>query len=126
MKTVRLRNETRGGVLCEHCEVADNILTRVRGLLGRQSLPSGQGLLIVPCPSIHMFGMKFAIDAIFITRDNVVTDFIENIAPGKMYVAKAHHGKPHAAIELAAGTIAASGVERGDQLSIEPRDAPAK
>lgn len=126
MKSVRLRNETRGEVLCDECEVADNILTRVRGLLGRKSLPSANGLLIVPCPSIHMFGMKFAIDAIFITRDNVVTDFIENIAPGKMYVAKAHHGKAHAAIELAPGTIAGSGTQRGDQLSLEPKDAMAK
>ena len=123
MKSVRLRNETRGGVLCDHCEVADNILTRVRGLLGRQSLPPDQGLLIVPCPSIHMFGMKFALDVVFITRDNVVTDFIENIAPGKAYVAKAHHGKAHSAIELAPGTIVASGTERGDQLSIESKDA---
>jgi uncharacterized membrane protein (UPF0127 family) len=123
MKSVRLRNETRGNVLCDDCGVADNILTRIRGLLGRKSLPPGQGLLIVPCPSIHMFGMKFAIDAVFITRDNVVTDFIENIAPGKMYVARAHHGKAHAAIELPSGAIAASGLQRGDQLSAEPKDA---
>lgn len=126
MKSVRLRNETRGRVLCDHCEVADNILTRVRGLLGRQSLPAGEGLLIVPCPSIHMFGMKFALDVIFITRDNVVTDFIENIAPGKAYVAKAHPSKAHSAIELPVGTIAASGTQLGDQLSIESKDVSVK
>ena len=126
MKFVKLRNETRGDVLCDDCGVADNIVTRIRGLLGRQSLAPGQGLLIVPCPSIHMFGMKFAIDAVFITRENVVTDCIENIGPGKVYVAKDHHGKPRSAIELPVGTIAASGLQRGDQLQIGPKDALPK
>jgi len=126
MKTVRLRNETRGAILCENCGVANNIVTRIRGLLGRKSLPVGEGLLIVPCPSIHMFGMKFAIDAVFLTREQVVTDFIENIAPGKLYVAKNHHGKPHSAVELPVGTIASCGVQRGDQLTTEPKDALPK
>jgi uncharacterized membrane protein (UPF0127 family) len=116
MKHVQIRNETRGKILCERCGVAASLFQRIRGLLGRRGLEPDEGLLISPCPSIHMFGMKFAIDAVFITRDYVVTDMVENLLPGKMYVAKGQHGKAHAVIELPAGTIASSGVAPGDKL----------
>jgi uncharacterized membrane protein (UPF0127 family) len=124
MRFVRLINGTRDNVLCDKCGVADNMFTRVRGLLGKSSLPVGEGLLIIPCPSIHMFGMKFALDVIFLTKENIITDFVENIAPGKFYVAKVHHGKPHAAVELPVGVIAQSGTQRGDQLVIEQDVGP--
>jgi hypothetical protein len=120
MKQVSVHNQTRASVLCPRCGVADNIVLRIRGLLGRQSLAPDEGLLIVPCPSIHMFGMKFSIDAVFITRDYVVTDVVRALAPGKMYAAKSHHGKAHAVIELSVGAIDASGTQLGDQLVAEP------
>ena len=119
MKNVRLINDTRGRVLCERCGIADNIFTRVRGLLGRSTLGEGEGLLIAPCPSIHMFGMKFALDVIFISRENVVTDYVENILPGKLYVAQSHYGKAHAALEVAPGMIAATSTQRGDKIRLE-------
>jgi uncharacterized membrane protein (UPF0127 family) len=119
MKIVRLVNATQDRVLCERCGLANNIWTRVRGLLGRKTLPDDEGLFITPCPSIHMWGMKFAIDVVFVTRENIVTDIIENIAPGRYYVAKAQRGKPFAAIELPAGKVAANKVVIGDQIVVE-------
>jgi hypothetical protein len=88
----------------------------VRGLMWRAELPAGQGMWISPCPSIHMFNMKFAIDTIFLTKELVVTDIVENLAPGKAYVAKNNKGKPHSALEIPAGTIAQSGTQIGDTL----------
>ena len=35
MKRIRIRNRSRGTVLGERIEVANNFLTRLRGLLGR-------------------------------------------------------------------------------------------
>lgn len=119
MTTLRVWNRTRDIVLCGKCKVANNIFTRVRGLLGRSTLAEDEGLLIAPCPSIHMFGMKFAIDVLFLTKENVVTDLVENIAPGKFYVANPNHGRAHAALELAAGSISRSGTQCGDRLHIE-------
>lgn len=119
MKYVRLSNGTRNTVICDRCAIADNMFTRGRGLLGKSSLPAGEGILLIPGTSIHMFGMKFALDVIFLTKENVVTDFVENIAPGKFYVAKANSGKPHAAVELPVGVIAQTGTQIGDQLTIE-------
>ena len=116
MKTLQLFNATRGNTVCARCLLADGLWTRGKGLLGRKSLAPDEGILLVPGNSIHMFGMKFAIDVIYLTADDVVTDFVEEIGPGKMHVAKANVGKPYAALEVAAGTIARAGVEKGDQL----------
>ena len=118
-KCVRIFNQTRNQILSERCAVADTLWTRVRGLLGRTGLESGEGLLIDPCPSIHMFGMKFPLDVIFVTKENVVTDFVENIAPGKAYIAKPHEGKARIAIELGVGAIANSSTRIGDTLIAE-------
>jgi uncharacterized membrane protein (UPF0127 family) len=95
------------------------LIPRVRGLLGRTGLEDGEGLFIAPCPSIHMFGMKFPLDVIFVTKENVVTDFVENIAPGKAYMAKANAGKAHAALELPIGTIRDTSTQVGDVLLFE-------
>ena len=116
MKTTRIVRANDNALISERCQIADNILTRVRGLLGRDGLAEDEGLLIVPCPSIHMFGMKFSLDVVFISKENVVVDFVENIAPGKHYVAKKTHGKAHSALELSVGTIARHNIEIGQTL----------
>ena len=117
MKIVSLVNETQNNaVVCPKCQIADNFWTRGKGLLGRADLPVDEGILLVPGTSIHMFGMKFSIDALFLTKEDVVTDWVENLAPGKMHVAKDGAGKPFATLELAAGTIGRCGVRVGDQL----------
>jgi uncharacterized membrane protein (UPF0127 family) len=119
MKIVRVFNATCEKILCENCAIADNPFTRIRGLLGRSSLEESEGLLIVPCSSIHMFGVKFALDVIFISRENIVVDFVEDIAPGKMYIAKKEIGKAHSALEITPGTISATGTKRGDKIDFQ-------
>lgn len=120
MKTVRLVNLTRSKVLCERCCIADTFFTRTRGLLGKSSLEAGAGLLLRPCSSIHMFGMKFPLDVIFLTRENIVTDYVENIAPGKLYIARHRAGRAHSALEVAVGTVQITDTQSGDRISIEP------
>ena len=58
-----------GSVVCETCIVAGTALTRMRGLLGRTELPSGEGMLIRPANSIHTWFMRFPIDAVFLDGD---------------------------------------------------------
>ena len=119
MKILHISNVTRDNIVCARCQLADNLWTRGKGLLGRKSLDENEGILLVPGNSIHMFGMKFSIDVIYLTKDDVVTDWVENIAPGKMHVAKDRAGKPHSALEVAAGTVARTGVQIGDKLARE-------
>ena len=43
-----IKNQTRGVMLAEKAEMADNIVSRFFGLMGRATLPEGEGLVIAP------------------------------------------------------------------------------
>ena len=64
--------------------LARSLRERTRGLLGRDGLPPGEFMLLDPCGSIHTFGMRFAIDVLFLDRDNRVVRVAPDVAPGRM------------------------------------------
>ena len=106
-----------GTVVCERCAVADRPRARMKGLLGRRELPAGEGILIRPCNSIHMFFMRFAIDVVFVDRHGVVVRPVEAVAPWRI----AGGGRrARAALELPPGSISRSGTRIGDRLEIAP------
>ncbi|MBL8081929.1 MAG: DUF192 domain-containing protein [Candidatus Obscuribacter sp.] len=111
--TCRFTNLTKDMVLAERASVARSFFRRLKGLLGTDSLPDGEGLLLSPCNSIHMFGMKYAIDVIFLDKELVVVDVLENIAPGK---ASRVYRKAFCCLELPAGKVNLTGTTIGDNL----------
>lgn len=61
----------RDGEVLASVEVADSLVSRLRGLLGRDGLDGA--LLIDKARSVHTIGMRFPIDVAFCDRDlNVV------------------------------------------------------
>ena len=110
-------NETRDRVISEKCELARTFWSRGRGLLGRDGLDEGQGLLIYPSSSIHTFFMRFAIDVIFVDRDDRVVGLREAMPPGLPY---AGARKARYVIELRPGVIRTSETCVGDQLRVTP------
>jgi uncharacterized membrane protein (UPF0127 family) len=113
-ETSEIVNETRGTVVCERAELANTWWKRLRGLLGRPGLPAGDGMLIVPAPSIHSAFMRFEFDAIFLDRDMKVVALAERIPPWRARSGR----RAKSVLELAAGEIAARGVQLGDQLAV--------
>jgi uncharacterized membrane protein (UPF0127 family) len=113
---MRAVNLTRNAVLVEHGEIADTCLTRLRGLIGHPSLAPGQGLLISPCNSVHMFLMSFPIDVVFADRADQVVGLAPDLRPNRVgpIVRSARY-----VLELPAGTIARTGTQVGDQLAVE-------
>jgi uncharacterized protein len=109
--TAALRLED-GRIVCERCVLADTALVRMRGLLGRRSLPSGDGILLRPASSVHTAFMRFAIDAVFLDRDLRVLKVASNLRPWRT----AARRKAHAVLELAAGETERRGVVTGDRL----------
>jgi uncharacterized membrane protein (UPF0127 family) len=99
-------------VVCEECLVAATPFTRLRGLLGRSSLPSGEGILLRPAASIHTFFMRFAIDAVFLDADLRVVGITADLRPWR---AAGKRGAK-AVLELPAGECARRGLEVGDQI----------
>ncbi len=103
MRYVSVVNTTTGETLAQYAAVAETIMTRFFGLQGKRRLPKGTGLVLMPTSSIHMFFMRFRIDAVFVATDGRVVHVGERlrpwtigpIAPGALYCA-----------ELPAGTAA--------------------
>jgi uncharacterized membrane protein (UPF0127 family) len=109
------RVTTGGGVVvCERCEIADRMLPRMRGLLGRDSLEPGAGMLITPSPSVHMFFMRFPIDVVFLDRSRRIVKIAHDLRPWRTASAR----KAVAALELPAGTAARLGLEPGTELVV--------
>jgi hypothetical protein len=85
----------------------------MRGLLGRDELPRGEGIILRPAGSIHTFFMRFPIDVVFLDRDDRVVDVEPELVPWR--TAKRSGAKT--VIELPAGTTAEVGLQPGEQLS---------
>ena len=107
-------NLSRENVLCETTVIADSARRRMRGLLGRASLSSGEGMLLLPAPSIHTAFMRFPIDVVFADRQLQVIKIAENLLPWR--TSSARHAR--LALELPAGEARRRQVEVGDQLAI--------
>jgi uncharacterized membrane protein (UPF0127 family) len=110
-KSIRLQ---QGGVVCERCTVADSPLPRMRGLLGRRSIGSDEGVLLRPAGSIHTFFMRFPIDAVFLDRDGRVLRVVESIVPWRTAAARG----ARAVLELRAGESARRRITAGDVLVV--------
>ena len=109
-----------GSTVCERCVVANKMLPRMRGLLGRRSLPAGEGLLIRPAPSVHTFFMRFPIDVVFLSRAGEVLKVSADVGPWR---ARSCRGA-YAVLELAAGEAERRGVAVGDHIEAEDPSLP--
>jgi uncharacterized membrane protein (UPF0127 family) len=118
---VQARDVDAGAVLASDLEVARGFRGRFMGLMGRASLAPGRGLWLPGDNGIHMFFMRFPIDAAFLGRPD---------ADGLRTVVAVHADLPpwtgivpfvagaHGVLELPAGTLAAAGVRAGDRVAI--------
>ena len=114
--TASVFNLTRQRVLADRATRANTFWTRFRGLLGRDGLGSGEGLVIEPCNSVHMFGMRFALDVLHLDRHGTVVRILPELRPGQVGPLV---WRSHTVVELPAGTVEASGTQLGDQIRIE-------
>ncbi len=115
------RNVDRGTVLAKRLETAASLWARFMGLMGRRSLPDGEGLWLPASNGIHMMFMRFPIDAVFVSRPD---------GHGVRCVRSVHRGLrawtgivplvrgADGVLELPVGTIEASGTAVGDRVEI--------
>jgi len=113
---------TAGGEVVAHrVEQARGFWARFRGLMGRASLEPGTGLYLADS-SIHMFFMRFPIDALFVAAPDAtghrrVVAIRPDLPPwrGLVLPVKGAAG----VVELPAGSLAAAGVQLGDVVVFE-------
>ena len=78
-----MRLETVLGV---EAEVAESAFERMRGLIGRDRLERGRGMLITKCNCIHTFFMRFPIDATFLDGQGRIVKTVKGVRPWRPWV----------------------------------------
>lgn len=111
-----LGSKTRSIVLFKDLTLATNLWTRMKGLLGTQSLTAEQAMWIHRCQSIHTFFMKFAIDCVFVDQNLTVVDVVEQVVPSRIVFPRY---KASSVIEMKAGEARAKGIYKGEQLYVD-------
>ena len=101
-------------MLARDLEVAATPWRRMKGLLGRERLDEGQGMLIELCSSVHTFFMRFPIDVVYLDREGSVLKVVHSMAPWRMSFCLG----ARKTAELPAGTAAATGLRPGARLVV--------
>lgn len=110
-----------GGVVARRVASADSFWARFMGLMGRTSLPADEGLYLAG-NSIHMFFMRFPIDAVFVGKPDAsgarsVVACKPDLRPWTSLVMPVRGAA--GVIELPAGSIARAGVQAGAIVRFE-------
>jgi uncharacterized protein len=115
----QLNNLNRKTQLATRMEVAGTGAARSKGLLGRKGLEPGEALWIVPCEAVHTFFMQFAIDLVYIDKQNRVRKVKNCVPPWRLSACFL----AHSVIELPAGVVHHSETQTGDVLEFVPLEA---
>ncbi len=119
MRYIRVENTSRGTVLGGRIRIADDFRSRTFGLLGAKPPEPGEGLLLIPCRAIHMLGMRFPLDVLFLDERGEVLSAHHALPPGPRFRWSRHAAST---LELPPGTLRASGTRRGDVVLWTPAD----
>jgi len=115
--TLTLRRED-GRIVCDSVTVADTTLRRLRGLLGRRSLPAGEGIVLRPAWSIHTAFMHFPIDVVFVDAEQVVMRVERSLRPFSTATCRG----AREVVELAAGECERRSLAPGDRIAWAARN----
>lgn len=96
--------------------VANTFWTRFAGLMLKPPLAKGTGLVIMPCNSIHMCFMCFAIDAIYFDENYRILKIVSNLKPWSGLSACL---KAKGVVEMTSGEAKRLGLTIGDILAIK-------
>ncbi len=106
--TLKYNNE----IICEKAYIADDMFSRMKGLMFSKKIPFGDGILIKKCNSIHTFFMNYPIDIIFLGKDFSIKKVIRNIPPWR---ATKIYFNSYQVLELMGNTLPEN-MKTGDQL----------
>jgi len=119
-RQVFVYNKTRETFLAFRVKVADSVLGRLVGLLGRRSMQRDSGVWIVPGNAVHTIGMMFSFDLVLIDKNFTVVGLRELVHP---FSITRPNFSAESALELPAHSIFCSRTQIGDQLLIKRYEA---
>ena len=113
MRLLRVVNTRHNRELGARIGLADGWFARLRGMMARPAPVPGEGLLLTPCRSVHMYGMPFPLDIAFVDAEGAVVATYRSLSPWSR--TRWHRNSVHA-LELPAGALDDSGTVIGDVL----------
>jgi uncharacterized membrane protein (UPF0127 family) len=108
-------HQRTGKGIAGQVEIARTFLKRLIGLMGRSILMEDQGLYFPGCKSIHTFGMKFAIDVLFMDKNMKITKMISCLKPNRVAFAPF---STRDTLELACGVLQKHALAVGDEIAL--------
>lgn len=96
--------------------IADTFFARLAGLGFIRDFPTGHGLLLEPCNSVHTFWPAFAIDVVFLSADRRIVRLCPELAHMRLSPVV---WAANSVLELPAGTIRNFGLAPGQILTFE-------
>ena len=88
--------------------------SRTFAMLNTRELRDPCGLWVKPCRTIHTFGLRFAVDVIFLRADGVVTKVVSGMKPWRMTRCK----EARTVLELRAGLARRLNIAPGVALDL--------
>lgn len=113
-----IKISVNGTLLAERIKLADTYWLRLKGLLGKRGLESGEGLLLQPCNQIHTWFMAFPIDVLYLDREGRILSITQEMLPGR--VGPLVRGCRQV-LELPAGSISRSDLQKGQIVELGKR-----
>ena len=113
----KIINLTRDITLSDNAVIADTLSGRIKGLIGRKKLKSGEALVIKPCNSVHTFFMSFSIDLLFVDSQERIVKIVQAMPPFRLSSISLNASY---VIELPAGIISSTQTKIGDRIRLIP------
>lgn len=118
MIAVSIRRLSDARLLFDRASITETAWERMRGLLGRPPLAASEALLIRPCSSVHMFGMRYALDITYLNKSGEVIKTVTALQPMSM---SACFGAA-VTIEMPVNSIAVHNIKIGDVITWEENE----
>ena len=115
---MRIVIEHKNIIIATDVRMANTFWSRFKGWMGKKYVGDHEALIIQPCASVHTFGMKFAIDVLFLNSNNQVIHQMSDLKPNRISALIPH---TCTIIELKEGTLCRLNVELLDVVSFENR-----
>lgn len=111
----QLRNVSRDRVVAGDVTRAETQRERLVGFLGRERIERSEGMWFASCRCVHTFGMRTAIDLVFVDGQERIVRLVPAAPPWRIY----GELRARAVIELPAGTARQAQLSLGDYLALE-------
>ncbi len=112
MKQGQLLHLESGKILLPQVRRTDNAWDRFCGLLGSPAPKRGEGMLLTPCNSIHMFFMRYPLDILFLDQKGTVLSRRQSLRPWRM----AGERKAAMVLECRAGELSLLNISDGEKV----------